>query len=215
MKLLPVFLVALLNYPLPGAVVLDRIAVIVGKHVVKSSDIERDLRITDFLNAEPLVLTARTKHKAAERLIDQSIIRDEIASGGYQRATDAEASATLDKLRQTRYGGSETRFRQALNRYGITEEELQMELLWQLTVLKFIDQRFRPGVLVTAADVHQYYDEHEAALKRQYPKANSFDALEAGIRASLEGEQINRQFDMWLDDARKRTRIEYMPGAIQ
>ena len=103
--MLPVFLVALMTYLLPGAVVLDRIAVIVGKRVIKTSDIERDLRITDFLNGDPLVLTSQTRHKAAERLIDQSIIRDEIASGGYQRATDAEASATLAKLRQTRYGG--------------------------------------------------------------------------------------------------------------
>jgi hypothetical protein len=35
---------------LAGAVVIDRIAVIVGKHAIKSSNIGRDLRVTQFLN---------------------------------------------------------------------------------------------------------------------------------------------------------------------
>ena len=38
--------------------------------------------------------------------------------------------------------------RQDLNQYGVTEDELHDALLWQLTVLRFIDERFRPGVMV-------------------------------------------------------------------
>jgi peptidyl-prolyl cis-trans isomerase SurA len=200
-----------------AAVMIDRIAVVVGKHVVKTSDIDRDLRITAFLNREPLVININkeTKRKAAERLIDQSIIRDEIASGGYQRATDGDGMAMLAQIRQNQYGGSETRLRQGLNQYGITEDELQSQLLWQLTVLRFIDDRFRPGVQVTDEEMREYYDQHVAELKREYPKANSFDALKAKIQNSIEGERINQQFEMWLDNARKRARIEYREAAFQ
>ena len=198
-----------------STVVIDRIAVVVGKQVVKLSDIDRDLRDTTFLNREPLVINKETKRKAAERLIDQAVIRDEIASGGYQRATDADAMAMLAQIPQNRYGGSETRFQQALKQYGITEDELRAQLLWQLTVLRFIDERFRPGVQVTDEEMREYYDQHLAELKREYPKANSFDALKPKIQNSIEGERINQQFEMWLDNARKRSRIEYREAAFQ
>jgi hypothetical protein len=105
--------------------------------------------------------------------------------------------------------------RAALNAYGITEDQLRAHLLWQLTVIRFIDQRFRPGVLVSDEEVRAYYDQHLADLKRQYPGNNSFEALAPKIRASLEGERINKSFAEWLDQARKRTRIEYREAAFQ
>jgi hypothetical protein len=161
------------------------------------------------------VVNQDTKRKAGERLIDQTIIRDEIASGGYQRATDADAAAMLAQIRQSRYGGSDVRFRQALAQSGVTEGELQMQLLWQLTVLKFIDERFRPGVMVTDEEIREYYNMHLAELKRQYPQNNSLEALRDKIQQLLEGERINGQFEMWLDEARKRERIEYRQAAFQ
>ncbi|MGI8989130.1 MAG: hypothetical protein ACR2I2_06045 [Bryobacteraceae bacterium] len=199
---------------LQSAVVLDRIAVVVGKHAIKASDIERDLRLTEFLNREKLDLDADARHKAAERLIDQTIIRDEIANGGYSRPTDADVAALLNQLRKDRFGGSESRLRETLSSYGLSENRLRAQLLWQLTVLKFIDQRFRAGVLVTDDEVREYFDQHLASLKREYPKDNGFEALAPEIRASLEGERVNTNFTNWIEQARKRNRIEYMPGAF-
>jgi peptidyl-prolyl cis-trans isomerase SurA len=213
--MLPLLLLAVVLNTARGAVVIDRISVVAGKHIIKASDIDRDIRITDFLNRAPVAINPETKRKSADRLIDQAIIRDEIASGGYPRATDADAAAMMDGIRQNQYGGAEARFKQALSQYGITEPELQAELLWQLTVLKFIDERFRPGVLVTDQEVRDYYNAHLAALKRQYPRDSSFATLAPSIRSSMEGEQINKQFEMWLDDARQRMHIEYMQGAFQ
>ncbi len=203
-----------LTTAMQSAVVLDRIAVVVGKHAIKSSDIERDLRLTEFLNREKLDLGPEAKHKAAERLVDQTIIRDEIANGGYSRPTDADAAALLNQLRKDRFGGSAARLREALSTSGLSDSQLRAQLLWQLTVLKFIDQRFRAGVLVTDDEVRDYYDQHLAALKRDYPKDGNYEALAPKIRASLEGERVNTNFANWIEQARKRNRIEYMPGAF-
>jgi hypothetical protein len=200
---------------LPGGVVIDRIAVVAGKHVIKLSDIERDLRLTNFLNREPLAINAQSKRKAAERLVDQAVIRDEIATGGYTRATDADAAGMLQQIRKDRYSASDARLRQALTQYGLTEDELRAELLWQLTVLRFIEQRFRPGVLVSDEDLRAYYDQHLSDLKRQYPRDNTFESLEAKIRASIEGERINEQFEQWLEGARRRDRVEFRQGAFE
>jgi hypothetical protein len=198
-----------------AVVVLDRMAVIVNKHVIKTSDIDWDLRVTEFLNREPLNFSPQAKRQSAERLIDQEIIRQEIVTGNYRRPPDSDAAALVAQLRRDRFGESDLRMREALQRYGITEDQLRAQLLWQLTVLSFIDQRFRPAVVVTDEEVRAYYDQHLAELRRQYPDDNSFEALGPKIRSLLEGQRINESFNQWLEQARKRARIEYKQEAFQ
>jgi peptidyl-prolyl cis-trans isomerase SurA len=196
-------------------VVIDRIAVIVGKHAIKISDIVEDLRVTEFLNRAPLDLSAAAKRKSAERLIDQEIIRQEIVTGGYRRPSEAEGQAFEKQLENDRFHGSAPQMRQALAKYGLTDEQLREELLWQLTVLRFIDQRFRAGVLVTDEEVKSYYDQHQAALRAQYPQGNSLEELQGKIRSSMEGERINQNFNEWLEQQRKMYRIEYRQEALE
>jgi peptidyl-prolyl cis-trans isomerase SurA len=209
------FLILAMAAAMSEAVVVDRIAAIVGKHVIKTSDIDRDLRLTAFLNRQPIDMRSAEKHKSAERLIDQQIIRNELATGEYSRATDADAEWLLKQVTTDRFQRSDARLRSELARYGLTKEQLQAQLLWQLTVLRFIDQRFRPGVLITDEEVRKYYDDHLVELKRGNPAEMSFEALSTKIRSTLEGERINQDFETWLDQARKRNRIEYREGAFQ
>jgi hypothetical protein len=213
--LLRTILLLCLASVLESATVVDRMAVIVNKHVIKSSDIYRDLAAAEFLNRQQPDFSAEARHKAADRLIEQSIIRDEIASGGYRWASSADAEALLDKIRQDRFGGSSAQLKAELSRYGLTEEELRAQLLWQLTVLRFIDQRFRNGVLITDEDIRAYYDQHLPDLKRQYPQDSSYKAVEPKIRASLEGERINQNFVQSMDQARKRVHVRYLQGAFE
>ena len=196
-------------------VVLDRIAIVVGKRVIKTSDIDRDLRVTAFLNRSPLNLGPDARKKGAERLIDQQIIRQVIARGDYARASDKDAASLLNGIRKDRFAASDARLRAELHRYGLTEEELQAQLLWQLTVLRFINERFRPGIMISDDDVRKYYDEHLSDLKRQYPQDYRYQTLASKIRESLEGEQTNQQFERWLDTARKSTEIEYHQEALR
>ena len=114
-----------------------------GRHVIKTSDIVRDLRVTEFLNREPLDLGSAAKRKSAERLIDQEIIRQEIVTGGYRRPSEAEAEAFEKQFESDRFHGSAVQLRAAVAKYGLTEELLREQLSWQLTVLRFIDQRFQ------------------------------------------------------------------------
>ena len=118
-----------------SAAVIDRIALVVEAKVIKDSDINREIRITDFINGEKLDFTPDARKKAANRLIDQSIIRHEIELGRYQEASDDEINKLLaDTLRTHPSPAS----------YGITEAEVRKALKWQITVLRFIDIRFKP-----------------------------------------------------------------------
>jgi hypothetical protein len=198
-----------------GPVIVDRIAVIAGTHVIKLSDIDRDIRLTDFLNRAPLNFTSAAKRGSAERLITQQIIRDEIANGGYRRPPESEATQLEEELRRDRFSGSEQRLREGLQRYGLTEAQLHNQLLWQITVLQFINQRFLAGIVVTDDAVRDFYDEHYAELSKKYPKDNSLEALEPTIRTMLEGEQVNQAFNDWLDQARKNEKVEFKEGAFE
>jgi hypothetical protein len=197
------------------ALVLDRIAVIVGKRVIKSSDIDVDLRLTAFLNRESVRTDADNKRRSAERLIDQEIIRQEIISGGFRRPAEDQAAGVEGQLVRDRFGGSEVRLRVELMRYGLSENDLREQLLWQLTVLSFIEQRFQAGAVVTDENVRSYYDQHLADLRRQNPQASSYEALEPQIRKLLEGERVDQSFNQWLSQARNRYRIEYKEEALK
>jgi len=197
------------------AIVADRIAVIVGKRVVKASDLEGDLRVSQFLNNQALDLSPATRRRAADRLIDQELIRQDLVNGDYGEPSDADVTTYLDRLRQDRFRGSDQRFREAITRYGLSEERLRRHLRWQLTVLHFIDRRFRPGVLVTDEDVSAYYQEHRAELQKASPKNRSLEALEPSIREILTGDRINQLFEEWVAQKRKSTRIEYREAAFK
>jgi hypothetical protein len=197
------------------AVVLDRIAVIVGKRVIKTSDIDVDLRLTAFLNREPVRTDPDNRRRSAERLIDQEIIRQEIISGGFRRPGEDQAAGLEGQLTRDRFGGSEARLRAELARYTLNENDLREQLLWQLTVLAFIDQRFQDGAVVTDEDVRSYYDQHLADLRRQNPQASNYEAWQPQVRKLLEGERVNQSFNQWLSQARNRYRIEYKQEALK
>jgi hypothetical protein len=211
----PIAVLLLLRCLPAEPVVIDRIAVIVDKHVIKTSDIDRDLRVTEFLNHAPLDTSVDVKRKAAERLIDQTVIREEMEKGGYSKSSASEVDEMVKKLRADRFGGSDARLEQELPRYGLTEAELRIQLGWQLDVLNFINERFRPGVLVTEDQIKTYYEQHRADLLRQFPQLKTYESLEPKIRAALEGEQLTKNFDDWLAEARKRDRIVYKAEAFQ
>jgi hypothetical protein len=207
---------AVLLWCLPAwCVTIDRIAVIVDKRAIKTSDIDRDVRVTEFLNREALNLSSDAKRKAAERLIDQAVIREEMEEGGYSHSSAAEVDGMIKGIVGERFAGSPVRLEQALARYGLTEQQLRMQLQWQADVLKFIGQRLRPGVLVTDEEVKDYYNQHKADLEGRFPQAKTYEAMEPKIRAILEGERLNQNLDQWIAAARKRDRIVYRQEAFQ
>jgi len=192
-----------------AAVTIDRIAVVVNRHAIKASDVDRDLRLTAFLNQELLKTDSASRRAAANRLVDQEIIRNSLASGGYTRATDADAAKLMAQIRRDRFGNSDERLQQGLARYRLTEDQLRAQLLWQLTVLRFIDQRFRGGILVSDDEVRDYYTQHRAQFR------GTLESETENIRNTLEGEQVNQQFEAWLDDARKRATVQFHEQAFE
>jgi hypothetical protein len=196
------------------AVIIDRIAIVIENRIVKDSDIRREIRVTSFLNNEAPDLSLPSEKKAANRLIDQVFIRREIEIGDYPAATLQQADQQLEKLKKERFR-TEAAFEQALRRYHLTSLDLRTQFQWQLTVLRFIDIRFKPAVLISDDEIEKYYHEHAAALRREYPSKSSLDDLRAEIREILTNEKVNQQFFAWLDEQRKDTKVQFLEASLK
>lgn len=195
-------------------VIIDRIAIIAGNAIVKDSDIDRDIRVTEFLNGQPLNTGPAARKAAAGRLLDQAFIRREIRVGDYPTATLRQATDQLESVKKERFH-SEEAYQNSLRRYNLTELELRTQFEWQLTVLQFIDARFRPAAYVGDDEIEKYYHEHLAALKRQFPGKQSLSDMRQDIQNILAGEKVNQLFFSWLDDQRKSTKVQYLEQDLQ
>jgi hypothetical protein len=170
---------------------LDRVAVVVGKTVITATEVDREVRLEAFLNNAPLDLGPETRRAAAERLVDQQLIRNEMRVGSYPQPAPADVDNMLNSLKQDRFP-ADREFRAALVQYGFTEDLLRNHLAWQLAAIRFTDLRFGGS-----PPAEQGSTDHESA-NRTAPAAD-----------------VDQRLDAWLKQARAETKIQFKEGAFQ
>src|ERR1700681_4519257 len=84
-----------------NAEIVDRISVIIDGHIIKHSDIIKDIRLTDLLNHDKPTFSVDERKKALARLIDQSLIRKELQAGLYSSPDPSEVEALLQQIKKT------------------------------------------------------------------------------------------------------------------
>jgi peptidyl-prolyl cis-trans isomerase SurA len=199
----------------PRAEVIDRIAVTLDNQIITESEVAREIRLSAFLNGDPLDFSPEARRKAAGRLVEQKLIRREIELGRYVEPSKEDVAAMLKQIQTQRFRDPED-YRQALEKCGVSEGDLAAHLLWQLTLLRFIDARFRPGVQVSDEEVRAYFDREQHKLETGDPgKQPRFEDFRDQISETLINQRVDQQMDDWLAAARKRTRIVFHPEAFQ
>jgi hypothetical protein len=208
----------ILNYifwllPLRGDII-DRIAITVANQVITESQIDDEIRLTAFLNRERADLSAPSRKTAAGRLIEQALTRREMELSHYPLPNVRDAATSLASVKAMY--PSETDFESALKSYGITLDDLNRRLLWQLTLLRFIDYRFRPGIQIPPSDVQAYY--RQQVSEWQQKGINPIPTLDESrnrIEDILTEKRIDQALDQWLQDSRKQVPIRYLDPALQ
>lgn len=198
------------------AEVLDRIAVTVGKRVITQSDIVREIRLSSFLNGSEPDLTPGPRRRAAERLVERALADAEMEIGKYPAPGPEEADAQLEDLRRERFAAP-SNVEQALAAAGLTVAELRQYLGEQIALLRFIDARFGPAVLITDEELQAHYSgpftkEWESRSKQPPPP---FEEARAEIEEALRAGRIDGLLDQWLHETKERTRIVYISGAFE
>ncbi|HYL37257.1 MAG TPA: hypothetical protein VEV17_15170 [Bryobacteraceae bacterium] len=198
------------------AEIIDRVAVTLDNQVITESEILREIRLTAFLNGDPLDFSPEVKRKAAARLIEQKLIRKEIELGRYTEPNPAETESSLRDIQIKRFP-SAREYREALEKYGVTEKDLKAHLAWQITLLRFIDARFRPGIQVSDDEVRRYFEKHLPELEKQAGPANQvhFEDVRGRIEEALINQRVDKELNDWLDETRKRAHIQLRQEAFQ
>jgi len=194
--------------------IIDRIAISVGNQVITEGQVEEEIRLTAFLNHEKPDFSVVERKKAAARLIEQALIRRDMDLSRYPLPASSEAEASLRDVKLIY--APESLYQQKLREYGITEDALQRRLLWQLTLLRFIDYRFRPAIQIPDGDVKTFYDQELAEWKQQ--GIQSIPTLEdsrSKIEEILTQQRIDQALNTWMAETRKQVAINYLDEALK
>ncbi|MBM3812117.1 MAG: hypothetical protein FJW20_10855 [Acidimicrobiia bacterium] len=199
-----------------SAEIIDRVAVTMGRTVITQSAVEEQVRVTAFLNQEPLDLGPLARRRAADRMIEQTLLRQEMEFSGYVLPGHEQAEPLLAEIRKERFPDEDS-FLRTLASYGITESILRRHLILQLGTLRFIELRFRPGVAVGDGEIEIYYREQFVPgweRRNNSPPPALEDAAEE-VESILVAERTDQALNQWLNQSRRQTRVRFVEEAIQ
>jgi len=193
---------------------LDRIAVTIGPHVIPESEVILDLRVAAFIDGATPDLSGAQKRKAADRLVDQYLILADAAATRAPLPSDADVEPVLAPVK-ARYA-SEAEYRAALERAGITEDQLKAHLLAGLRMLRYTDLRFRGEVQFTEEDLRNSYNALAAESRQKSPAPPpDFEASREQVEKLLTDQRVMQALDRWLGIARNENQILYRDPAFR
>jgi peptidyl-prolyl cis-trans isomerase SurA len=194
--------------------IIDKIVITVANQVITQSQIDDEIRVTAFLNREKVDLSAEARKQAAARLVQQALIKREMDISRYPLPELSDAGESLEALKAMY--PSESEFQNALQAAGITADELTRRLWWQLTLLRFIDYRFRPGIQIPTADVQAYYRRQVSEWEQKGTKPiPTLDESRDQIEEILTQQRIDQALDQWMKDTRKQVTIHYLDPGLE
>jgi hypothetical protein len=193
-----------------SAEIIDRIAVTVGSDVITESELLRQIRLIAFQNGEKPSYTPEHKREIAGKVVEQILIRREIEQNRYLNLATPNIDAELAALKKAQYPTEEA-YQKALAEYDISDEEVRRQLQWQVTLLAFIDVRFRPEVQLQENEIRDYFN---STYLPEWRKQNtgappSLEDAHQEIEAILTAQRTENALDRWLGQTRRQTRVRF------
>ncbi|MBI1747948.1 MAG: SurA N-terminal domain-containing protein [Acidobacteria bacterium] len=187
------------------AEVVDRIAAIVNEEIITESDVG----LAMALDAQRSPDTVASRPEVLKRLIAERLIVQESKNAPPVTISQEALADALQKVQEP--FPSTAAFDRLLRRYGITRAEFQQQIRKKLWVLKLIDQRFRPFIMVTADEIQEYYDKEFRTEMRRRTSARipELAAVRDQIEAILTERKLNQETERWMDDLRKSAVIRF------
>lgn len=193
---------------------LDKLAITVGRQVITELQLDEEIRVTDFLNKEPIVRDRAARRAAAGRLVQQLLIKREMDMSRYPLPTGEDVNKFFAGLVQ-QFGGEEA-FAAALKSYDLTADTLKAHLALQLTTLRFVEYRFQPVVDISNAEIENAYQREiqNWGVTHSTPPPPLKDAR-ASIVKALNSQRVDYALNEWLEEARKRVDIHYLDKSLE
>jgi hypothetical protein len=198
------------------AAIIDRVAVSVGNRAITQSAIEREIRVTAFLDGVQPDLSGASRRAAAARMVEQVLVRAELESTSYPAPTAAEVDALLAAFRKQRFA-EQAAYQNALAAAGLSDSDVRAQLQWTRTLLLYVDLRFRPAARASETEVAAYFEKTVApAARAAHPGEEiKLDDYRAEIETVLTGRRTDEELSRWIEEVRARTSVVYHEEAFQ
>jgi hypothetical protein len=194
---------------------LDRVSARVGNDAITESALRRHLRMEAFFARKTPELGPESRRKAADRLIDQTLIRRELELNRFAPPAPADVETQIGQLMKSRQEDAAA-LGVSLESYGFSLDDLRSEIQYQIMLLRFVDFRFSAGVLVTDAEIQEEYEKDVVpeAQRRKVPVPSTEEARD-GIVRLLTYRKTNTALEQWLALARQQVKIQVIEEAFR
>lgn len=192
-------------------VVVDQVAAVVNNEIITLSDIHwliqyKRLPIPDDpLRRQELLLNT------LQQIIEQKLIAAEAAQTPGIHVSAEEVQRRIADYRKQ--FASEKDFQDNLSAMQMTLADLGELVRRQLAVLKFVNLRFEPFIIVLPDEIETYYKEELVPeLERNQQTAPPMSLVEEQIREILTVDKTNKEVDNWVGNAKRRANVEVLLG---
>jgi hypothetical protein len=207
------FVMALLLAGIARAQVVDRMVAVVNRHVILESELDQATRVEFLLQAKSIErLTYADRTAVMERLIDRSLLDQQIVNPAMLDPAPDEVKAKIEEVRAGIPGASsDQRWKAILDGYGLTQQDVEEQLGSQFRILRFIDLRFRGLVRVDKEAIAAYYQDHFLPeVRRRNASEPKLSEVSDKIEQILAEQRIDDLLNSWLKTLRAQAHIERM-----
>jgi len=150
---------------------------------------------------------SKPREDLIRELADQWIVHGEADAARYPEPSREDVDHAYAHL--VAQFGSPDDFAKRCDKAGLSEAAVRGLLAQQLYLSRFLDYRFRPAAQVSPEQLQKYYDEEFAPqLKARGDIVPPLSDVEDTIREVLVQRDIDERSAQWLDDTRKRLKID-------
>jgi hypothetical protein len=196
------------------AEIIDRLAIAVGNQVITELQLDEELRVVAMLNHKPVVRSLEERREAADRLVEQLLIKLEMQLSRYALPDPGEVDKYYQQIEEA--SGAPAELDNTMRNLNLTPAVLRSHLELQLTELKFIEVRFRPDVTVSDGDVEAAYRRQVEAWRKSHSgQPPTIEASREPLRAMLVEERTDAALNNWLAESRKRVTLIYFDKTLE
>lgn len=200
------------------AVVLDRVEAVINGDVLLKSDVDEEMH---FAALEPFEASGGrdTRQSAMRRLINRTLILQQMKEQQQFNIniSDADVEKSLEDLRShlPECGGYDCKtaagWQAFLTANDLTSEEVTDHWKQRMTILRFIELRFRSGIRISQESVADYYAKSVIpTFQRQHQTAPPLKTVSARIHELLLQQQVNGLLQDWLNSLRDEGGVQIL-----
>jgi len=195
-----VLLLCVLGGSTAHAVIIDRIAAIVNDDVITQSELDKAKALDLHISGLP------RKDSILQERINHHLVLQQLKSQPPVIITAEEAQSAYEDYVVRR--GNEELLEPFLQIAGTNRDDLMQEIRDQLSIRKFIRDRFRPFVNITIEDAEDYYEKvYKPAAEMLAKTPPPFAEVFGEIQNQMVESKVQDQLAQWLEKIRKEATI--------